>query len=308
VWCVGQWRIIRENAAEIEWPQTMAQDSLRPSKISVLILTRNEEQDLPGCLASVAWCDDVHVFDSFSTDGTEEIARSHGVNFVQRKFDGYASQRNAALDELPFRHEWVFSLDADERPTPQLVREMQQMVRAVDEKVNGFRIRRRDFLYGTWLKHSQISPYYIRLVRRGRARYTREINEVMEVDGIIGELKSSLDHFPFSKGMEHWLSKHNTYSTMEAEFVASGQSRNHASWKTALTAKDFHERRVAQKAIFYTMPARPLIKWLYMMFVRGAILDGKAGIAYANLQAMYEYMIVVKTRDYAFGDTRLRRD
>jgi hypothetical protein len=82
---------------------------------------------------------------------------------------------------------------------------------------------------------------------------------------------------------------------------------NGASWKTALTAKDFHARRVAQKAIFYRMPARPLLKWLYMMFVRGAILDGRAGIAYANLQAMYEYWIVLKTRDCASGDTRLRR-
>lgn len=265
--------------------------------ISVLILTRNEEQDLPGCLESVSWCDDVHVLDSMSTDRTEEIARSRGANFVQRKFDGYASQRNAALDTLPFRHEWVLSLDADERPTPELVQEMQQAVGTAAADVNGFRIRRRDFLNGTWLKHAQISPYYIRLVRRGRARYTREVNEVMEVDGTVGELKSPLDHFPFSKGMAHWINKHNVYSTMEAQVIADDASRKEADWKTALGAKDFHARRAAQKAIFYRMPMRPVIKWLYMMFVRGAILDGRAGIAYANLQAMYEYWIVLKTRE-----------
>jgi hypothetical protein len=73
-------------------------------------------------------------------------------------------------------------------------------------------------------------------------------------------------------------------------------SRN-ASLKTALWAKDFHERRRAQKAIFYKMPARPLIKWAYMMFFRGAILDGAAGVKYANLQARYEAMIVRKTRE-----------
>ena len=83
-------------------------------------------------------------------------------------------------------------------------------------------MRRRDFFNGTWLKHAQISPYYIRLVRRGKARYTREINEVLEVDGQVGDLKSPLDHFPFSKGIAHWVSKHNTYSTMEAEVVAGG--------------------------------------------------------------------------------------
>jgi glycosyltransferase involved in cell wall biosynthesis len=282
--------------------------------ISVLILTRNEEQDLPGCLESVAWCDDVHVFDSFSVDGTAEIARAHGVNFVQRKFDGYSSQRNAALDELPFRHDWIFILDADERPTPELVEEMRQRAGATPAGVCGFRMRRRDFFNGIWLKHAQISPYYIRLVRRGKARYTREINEVLEVEGEVAVLNAPLDHFPFSKGIAHWVSKHNIYSTMEAEVIAAGRSRSEASWKTALLGKDFHERRRAQKAIFYRMPARPLAKWIYMMFVRGAILDGKAGIAYANLQAMYEYMIVLKTRegcpsggDCASGGTRFRR-
>lgn len=265
--------------------------------ISVLIITKNEEQDLPACLDSVSWSDDVFVFDSFSTDRTEEVARMHGVNFVQRKFDGYSSQRNAALDGLSFRHDWIFLLDADERPTPELAEEMKQAVTSSPASVNGFRMRRRDFLYGTWLKHAQISPYYIRLVRRGKARYTREVNEVLEVDGGIGELKSPLDHFPFSKGMAHWVSKHNTYSTMEAEVVAGGLSRGDASWKDALFARDFHVRRVAQKAIFYRLPARPLIKWIYMMFVRRAILDGWAGIAYANLQSIYEYLIVLKTKE-----------
>lgn len=265
--------------------------------ISVLILTKNEELDLPGCLDSVSWSDDVFVFDSFSTDRTAEIARNRGVHLVQRTFDGYSRQRNAALDGLPFRYPWIFILDADERPTPDLAREMAQTVQSAPEGTAGFRMRRRDFLNGTWLKHAQISPYYIRLVRRGRARYTREINEVLEVDGHIGDLRSPLDHFPFSKGVTHWLNRHNVYSTMEAEVVASGISLSEASWKTALFGKDFHARRRAQKAIFYQMPARPIIKWMYMMFLRRAILDGRAGLMYSNLQAIYEYFIVLKTRE-----------
>ena len=281
----------------IKWKLTSLQKDSDHPMISVLILTKNEESDLPGCLESVSWSDDVFVFDSFSTDRTAEISHSYGVNFVQRKFDGYSRQRNAALDELPFRHDWIFILDADERPTPELAEEMVRVVSAPPDGVNGFRMRRRDFLDGTWLKHAQISPYYIRLTRRGKARYTREINEVLEVDGGISDLKSPLDHFPFSKGIAHWVSKHNTYSTMEAEVVARGLSRKDASWKTALFAKDFHARRVAQKSIFYRLPARPLIKWIYMMFVRRAILDGRAGIAYANLQSIYEYFIVLKTRE-----------
>ena len=265
--------------------------------ISVLILTKNEEQDLPGCLKSVAWSDDVHVFDSFSTDRTAEIARAAGAHVTERAFDGYASQRNAALDTLPFRNEWIFILDADERPTPDLIEEMQRTAAAAPAAIAGFRMRRRDFLNGTWLKHAQISPYYIRLVRRARAHYEREVNEVLKVDGQVGDLTSCLDHFPFSKGMAHWLEKHNTYSTMEARLIASGMDSRGVSLRAALFEKDFHARRVAQKAFFYRMPARPLIKWCYMMFVRGAILDGRAGLAYSNLQATYEYMIVLKTRE-----------
>jgi len=265
--------------------------------ISVLILTKNEEQDLPGCLESVAWSDDVHVFDSVSSDRTAQIARAAGAHVTQRWFDGYASQRNAALASLPFRHDWIFLPDADERPTPELIEEMQRTVAAAPDKVAALRVRRRDFLNGRWLKHAQMSPWYIRLVRRGRAHYVREVNEVLEVDGEVAELRAPLDHFPFSKGMAHWLEKHNRYSTMEAALIAAGMGSGAVPLRSAMFGKDFLARRVAQKALFYRMPARPLIKWCYMMFVRGAILDGRAGLAYANLQTMYEYMIVLKTRE-----------
>ncbi|MGI4829700.1 MAG: glycosyltransferase family 2 protein [Janthinobacterium lividum] len=264
--------------------------------ISVLILTRNEEQDLPGCLDSVAWCDDVHVFDSESTDRTTEIATARGAAVTSRPFDGYARQRNAAM-RLPFRHPWVLVLDADERPTPELSSEMQTAVRSAPDTVAGFRMRRRDFLWGTWLKHAQLTPYYVRLLRPERVQYTRDINEIVEVKGAIAELLSPLDHLAFSKGISHWVAKHNGYSTKEAELLASGAAIRGASVRQALFAPDFHQRRVAQKAIFYELPGRPLIKWMYMMFVRGAVLDGRAGITYATLQAFYEYLIETKRRE-----------
>jgi len=268
--------------------------------ISVLILTKNEQSDLPAALASVAWSDDVHVFDSYSTDVTVEIARAAGAHVHQRIFDDYATHRNAAL-ALPFKHPWVFLLDADERPTPELSAEMQRAVREAPANTAGFRLRRRDFLFGTWLKHAQISPYYIRLVRPERAKYTRGINEILEVDGPIAELHHPLDHYPFSKGIAHWIAKHNTYSTMEAELIVRQQGLQNPSPHTALRDSDFHTRRQHQKALFYRMPGRPLIKWGYMMFVRGAVLDGAAGVTYATLQSIYEYMIVLKTKELRRG-------
>ncbi len=264
--------------------------------ISVLILTRNEEQDLPGCLYSVAWCDDVHILDSESTDRTTEIARQRGATVTTRRFDNYAAQRNAAI-QLPFRHPWVLFLDADERPTAELSAEMLRVTAPAPANVSGFRMRRRDFLWGTWLKHAQMTPYYVRLLRVGYVHYTREVNEVVEVDGDIHELQSPLDHFAFSKGISHWITKHNTYSSKEAELLANGDAIHGASLYQAFFARNFHERRVAQKAIFYELPLRPLIKWCYMMFVRGAILDGRAGVMYATLHGFYEFLIEVKCQE-----------
>ncbi len=264
--------------------------------ISVLILTKNEEQDLPACLDSVAWCDDIHVLDSESTDNTVGIAQARGAKVTTRAFDGYARQRNAAL-QLPFQHRWILVLDADERPTAELSAEMQAVVATASEGIAGFRMRRRDYLWGTWLKHAQLTPYYVRLIRPERVHYKRDINEIVEVDGAIGELRAPLDHMAFSKGLTHWVAKHNAYSTEEAELLASGAAVQGASLRQALFGGNFHERRVAQKAIFYELPGRPLIKWGYMMFVRGAVLDGRAGITYATLQAFYEYLIEAKRRE-----------
>ncbi len=270
--------------------------------ISVLILTRNEAHDLPGCLASVGWSDDIHVLDSYSTDTTARLAQAAGVHLHQRAFDHYASQRNFGLD-LPFAHPWLLILDADERIPLGLADEMRARTAATGQEGSAFRLRRRDFLFNTWLKHAQLSPFYIRLVRPTRVRYTRTVNEVLEVNGAIGDLTNPFDHFPFSKGIAHWISKHNQYSTMEAEIIHSGAGVRDPSLRTALSGPDFHTRRLHQKALFYRLPGRPLIKWLYLVFVRGAFLDGAAGMTYATLAAFYEYLIVIKTKEARLAES-----
>jgi glycosyltransferase involved in cell wall biosynthesis len=264
--------------------------------ISVLILTLNEEQDLPGCLDSVAWCDDIHVFDSGSTDRTVEIAREHGATVTVHEFESFAAQRNASM-QLPFRHEWVLVLDADERSTPELSAEMPRAVAAAPPEVSAFRIRRRDFLWGTWLKHAQMTSSYLRLLRVGRITYTRAVNEVTSVNGIVADLQSPFDHLAFSKGIASWVARHNQYSTQEAKLLADGEATRHASMREALFADSVQQRRVAQKAIFYQLPLRPVVKWLYLMFVRGAVLDGSAGLMYSTLISFYEYLIEIKRRE-----------
>ncbi|ASU36704.1 hypothetical protein MuYL_4821 [Mucilaginibacter xinganensis] len=227
-----------------------------------------------------------------------QIATLAGARVTQREFDGYATQRNAALDTIDYKHEWLLILDADERIPETLVKNIEEAVRVAQSGVNGYRIQRRDFLWGTWLKHAQISPYYIRLIRIGKARYTREINEVLEVDGVVKPLPGYFDHYPFSKGIAHWLTKHNTYSTMEAKrWIEENAGGEKFSLKKALFSRDFTYRRYHQKGLFYKIPARPLIKWMYMVIWRRAFLDGKAGFTYAALQSIYEFFIVIKTRE-----------
>ena len=265
------------------------------NRISVLILTKNEEQDLPDCLKSVEWSDDVQVLDSESTDDTVKLAEKAGAIVTVRPFDGYASQRNFGL-KLSFKHDWILILDADERVTQELATEMLSFVQTAPLHVAGARMRRRDIWWGRWLKHAQISPLYVRLVRIARAHYEREINEVLVVDGDIADLAQPFDHYPFSKGLDHWISKHNVYSRMEAELIVKGAHIT-PSWRVALFGNDFNERRVHQKAIFYGLPARPMIKFMYMLIARRAFLDGLPGIRYAILQAIYEYFIVLKTKE-----------
>ena len=268
--------------------------------ISVLVLTNNEELNLPGCLASVTWSDDVHVFDSQSTDRTAEIARAGGAQLHCRAFTNYAEQRNAALQGIPFLHDWVLLLDADERIPVALADEMRQFVTSAPKATVAARIRRRDYLSGTWLKHAQISPFYIRLVRPKQVHYEREINEVLVPHGGVADLLEHFDHYPFSKGISHWVEKHNCYSNMEAVRARTERiGANPFSLWAALFSRDFNVRRFHQKGLFYRLPGRPLIKLLYMFFIRGAFLDGRAGWTYVRLQFFYEFLIVHKERELA---------
>jgi len=269
--------------------------------ISVLILTRNEEQDLPGCLASVAWSDDIHVYDSFSTDRTIEIARAAGANITQRAFDNWADHQNWGLENINFKYPWVFYIDADEHMTPALVAGVQQAVTNAGAMV-AFRVARRDYFLGRWLKHVQSSSFYLRLFRPQNMRYERLVNPVSIPDGPVGETTGHIDHFPFSKGIANWLDRHNSYSTFEAQqTLANRQKHSSFSLMKALTASDFHERRYHQKELFYRMPARPLVKFFVLYFVKCGFLDGTAGLTYATLASIYEYMIVLKTRELSAG-------
>ena len=266
--------------------------------VSILILTKDEEKDLPGCLQTVSWADDIHVYDSFSEDGTVEVAKAFGAKVTQRRFDNWAAHQNWGLRNIPFAHPWVLYIDADERVTPALAQSVARCIESPSDMV-AFSIQRRDFLGGTWLKHVQTSPFYMRLFRPERMRYERLVNPVSLPDGPVRKIEGFLDHYPFSKGFSHWLNRHNSYSSLEARQIIENRKRGgRFSFYKALRASDFHERRFNQKELFYRMPLRPVFKFLLLYVAKRGFLDGRAGLTYSLLHSFYEYMIVLKTQEF----------
>lgn len=261
--------------------------------ISVLILTLDEEANLAGCLDSVAFSDDVVVLDSCSRDATPGIARARGARLFQRQFDNYAAQRNFGLNEIGYRHDWLLMLDADERVPSDLREEMLRTVQNVREDVAVLRMRRKDYLFGRWIRRSSGYPtWFGRLVRIGRAWVERPYNEQVHADGESANLRGHLDHYPFNKGFAAWIAKHDRYSTMEAALRA-GNPEYEVDWRD-LFAADPLRRRQAQKAWLYSMPARPLVVFAGLYFVKGGMLEGRAGLTFSLLRAWYEYFIDCK--------------
>ena len=270
--------------------------------ISILILTLNEERNLPACLNTVAWSDDIHVLDSYSSDKTVEIAEKFGAKVWYRKFDSFSQHQNWALENIPFKYPWVFYFDADERVTKELADSMQAAVQSPGENV-AFRVQRRDFFLNTWLKHVQLTAHYDRLFRPEKMRYERLGHCVSKPDGPVGSVNGYLDHYPFSKGIAEWIGKHNFYSDQEAQQIIANRSEADAGLrfstilKGAIVSKNTDERRRLMKEMYYRMPARPLIKFLYMYVGKLGFMDGSAGFSYSLLIAFYEYWIVLKVEE-----------
>jgi glycosyltransferase involved in cell wall biosynthesis len=263
------------------------------SAISVLILTLNEEGNLADCIDSCGWSDDIVVFDSLSHDQTVEIARAKGARVFERRFDNYAAQRNAALTTVSYKHEWVLMVDADERVPADLVAEMQAAVVAVGDEVAMFRMRRKDYFLGKWLRRSSGYPsWFGRLVRLGRVRVEREVNEEYIAQGRVEHLQTHLHHYPFNRGIAYWFERHNRYSTAEA--AAKLSLHRGRIDLTALFRGDPIDRRRTLKQLLYYVPLRPQIVFFYLYIIRLGILDGRGGLYFSRMRATYEMLIDLK--------------
>jgi glycosyltransferase involved in cell wall biosynthesis len=263
--------------------------------VSVMVFTLNEEIHLPSCLAALAWCDDVIVVDSFSTDATADICRTAGVRFFQNRFTGFGDQRNWALDHCQSRHDWILILDADERVTPELVEELRHDLADPAGEIAAYRIRRRFHLWGRWLKYSSLYPtWVVRLVHRRRVRYVnRGHAETQEVQGRIADLRRDLIDENL-KGIDEWLARQNRYASQDAAFELA-QEGSGIGWGDAL--RGALERRALLKRLAARAPMRPLLYFLYSYVFRFGFLDGRDGLQFCLMRALYQRMVAIKKYD-----------
>jgi len=264
--------------------------------VSILVLTLNEEDNLPECLQSVKWADEIVVLDSYSSDRTVTIAQEMGARLVQRRFDNWSAHQNWALEQIPFKHSWVFYLDADERMTEDLKDEILMIANDPSGSPVAYYCGRRNMFMGRWIKHAMPPGTIMRFFRPSHVRFQRLVNPVPIINGQHGYLRGMLIHHNFSKGISEWIDKHNRYSQLEA---LEGMKLTHqgAGKQPGLFSADRTLRRRALKNLSVRLPWRPFIKFFYLYMWQCGWMDGRAGFTYCVLQSFYEYMIVLKTRE-----------
>ncbi len=269
--------------------------------VSVIVPIKNEAENLPRCLGSVPWADEIFVVDSQSTDDSARIAEQHGARVNQFHFNGiWPKKKNWALENLPFKNEWVFILDADEVLPAEAETEFANAIANAGD-IAGYWINRRFYFLGRWLKHAYYPNWNLRLFRHSLGRYEKltdvetdsgdnEVHEHVVVKGPTSRLRSEMDHYAFPS-IDVFIEKHNRYSNWEARVAAEergGQALAHQHVDLKRSLKRFAKR----------LPFRPLLRFLYIYVWQKGFLDGREGYYFARLHAMYESLSVAKTYEY----------
>ena len=293
---VGMTSTVRGDQASHGW----IEQGVGAPPVSVMIFTLNEEINLPACLESLAWCDDIIVIDSYSEDRTQGICEAAGVRFFQNPFHGFGTQRNWAMDRTRPKYAWSLILDADERTTPALVAEMHAALRAAAPDVAAYRLRRRFYLWGRWLRYSSLYPtWVVRLVHKERVLYVdRGHAETQEVTGRILSLDNDLID-ENRKGIAEWFERQNRYSTQEARYELAQERR--ALTLERLVSADPLVRRALLKRVAQHVPGRAFFYFVYCYLLRCGFLDGRDGFIFCLMKSIYQQMIVIKKYDLRQG-------
>lgn len=236
------------------------------SKITVLIPCGNERDMIRECVESVRWADEIFVVESFSTDGTLDIIKELGVRYVQHKYENYGSQNNWALPQCS--HEWILTLDADERVTPELAEEIRAIV-AANGPYNGYSIRRQNFFLGRPIRYSGWgNDWHVRLFRRDVGRYqTRNVHAGVVVPGTPGYCKNVILHYS-CRNLADYLKKTIRYAQLGAQVK---QSRG-------------------VKPRLYRLITVPVLRFLRNYIVKAGFLEGWRGLVISGIYGMEGFL------------------
>lgn len=250
-------------------------------RLSVAVITWNEEERLRACLESVAWAHEIVVVDAESTDKTVGIVREFTDRIWIRPWPGFAAQKNFAIDQTT--GEWVLSLDADERVSAELRAEIERVVES-PSSADGYALPRKNFFCGVWVRHGGLYPdRQLRLFRRGRGRFVEHaVHESVEVQGTVARLDYPLLHESY-RSLDEFIQRSNYYSTLAArEWLASG-------------------RRVG----LLDLALRPLGRFASMYAFKRGFLDGWRGLLLAFLYAHYVFLRTAKVWGFQHENVRV---
>jgi len=239
-------------------------------KLVAIILTYNEASNVKDCVESLRWADRIVVFDSFSADETVRIATEADAEVIQHPFTNYTSQRNAALEAVG--EEWVFFVDADERSSVEQGDEIRR--RIADPGFDGYWVPRHNYIFGRLTRHTGWFPdYQLRLLRRARVRYdtTRDVHELVILDGKAGYLDTPLVHFNY-RDLPQFIRKQEKY--------------------TDFAARDLFKRGVRVKPQNYLL--QPFRQFLWRFVTLQGYRDGLHGLWLSLLMAWYEFQMYVR--------------
>lgn len=247
-------------------------------RVTVITLTLNEAHNIGPCLESVRWADEILVIDSGSTDDTISRARASAAHVHEIEWRGYGAARNFALEKAT--GEWILWLDADERVTPELAAEIQQILRDDPAGIDGYSIARRAYFLGRWIRHSGWYPGRVtRLFRRGKGTFSESrVHEQLRLEGTVEQTKHDLLHLT-DPDLAHYMQKFNKYTTLAAQdMVAAGRKSGIAD-----------------------VTVRPAFQFFKMYILRLGMLDGLEGFILAVLSSAYVFTKYAKLWELTRG-------
>jgi glycosyltransferase involved in cell wall biosynthesis len=251
------------------------------STLSVIIITKNEERNIRACLKSVTWADEIIVVDAGSMDRTVDIAKEFTQKIFSRPWDGYGVAKNYGL--LQCTSEWILSLDADERITLELQKEILDRLSSVDQKIAALSMPRRANFLGKWINHCGWYPGRItRVFRRSAGRFSEEkVHERLEVQGVTVPLKSDLLHYT-DPDLKHYFEKFNKYTSLAAEELTENN----------------------KKFVLGKLIINPLVVFIKMYILKLGFLDGIPGLILCVLSANYVFTKYAKLWEYSIQKER----